>query len=41
MKALDAAPAEPKRKHFEKPQEKKQPSLEDQLSSLSSKFKVR
>jgi uncharacterized protein len=42
MKALDAAPAEPKRKHFQKPEEKKAPpSLQDQLSSLSSKFKVR
>jgi len=40
MKALDAAPAEPKRKHFAPPPEKKR-SLEDQLSSLSSKFKVR
>lgn len=41
MKALDAAPPEPKRKHFPKPEEKKQPSLTDQLSALSSKFKVR
>ena len=41
MKALDTAPAEPKRKHFQKPEEKKPASLQDQLSSLSSKFKVR
>jgi uncharacterized protein len=41
MKALEAAPAEPKRKNFKKPPEAKQPSLEDQLSALSSKFKVR
>ena len=41
MKALDAARAEPKRKHFSKPQEQKPASLADQLSSLSSKFKVR
>ena len=39
MKALDAASAEPKRKHFAPPEKKR--SLEDQLSSLSSKFKVR
>ena len=38
MKALDTAPAEPKRK---KPEEKKAPSLQDQLSALATKFKVR
>jgi predicted RNA-binding protein with RPS1 domain len=41
MKVLEAAPPEPKRKNFQKPPEKKQPSLQDQLSSLQSKFKVR
>jgi uncharacterized protein len=41
MKALEPAPPEPKRKNFQKPQPTKQPSLQDQLSSLSSKFKVR
>jgi uncharacterized protein len=41
MKALDAAPPEPRRKHMQKPPEKPQPSLGDQLSALSSKFKVR
>jgi uncharacterized protein len=40
MKALEAAPAEPKRKHMEKPQPK-EISLQDKLSALSSKFKVR
>jgi len=40
MKALEPAPAEPKRKNFQKP-EPKPPSLQEQLSSLSSKFKVR
>jgi uncharacterized protein len=40
MKALEAAPAEPKRKHAPKPETKKA-SLEDQLSALSAKFKVR
>jgi hypothetical protein len=40
MKALEAAPAAPKRKHMDKPEQKK-PSLNDQLSALSSKFKVR
>ncbi len=41
MKALEAAAPEPKRRHFEKAPEKKQASLNDQLSTLSSKFKVR
>ena len=41
MKALEPAPPEPKRKNFQKPPEKPQPSLQDQLASLSSKFKVR
>ena len=40
MKALEAAAAEPRRKHAPKPEPKKV-SLEDQLSALSSKFKVR
>jgi uncharacterized protein len=40
MKALEPAPPEPKRKNFQKP-EPKPVSLQDQLSSLSSKFKVR
>lgn len=42
MKALDAAPAEPKRKNFQKPKEEpKKASLQDQLSALQSKFKVK
>jgi uncharacterized protein len=41
MKALDVAPAAPKRKPEPKKPEQKKPSLEDQLSTLSSKFKVR
>jgi uncharacterized protein len=42
MKALEAAPAEPKRKNFQKPKpEPKQASLEDQLSALQNKFKVK
>ena len=40
MKQLEAAPPEPKRKNFKKPEEK-QPSLDQQLSALASKFKVR
>ncbi len=40
MKALEAAPAEPKRKNVPKPEQRK-PSLEDQMSSLNSKFRVR
>ena len=40
MKALEAPPAEPKRKHFQKPPEK-QPTIEDKLSALANKFKVR
>ena len=40
MKALDAAPAEPKRKNFQKAPETK-PTINDQLAALSSKFKVR
>ncbi len=43
MKALDAAPPEPKRKNFQKPAPPKpvEVSLQDKLSALSSKFKVR
>jgi protein Tex len=41
MKALEAAPPEPKRKNFQKPPEQKPASLNDQLSALSTKFKVR
>jgi hypothetical protein len=42
MKALDAAPPEPKRKHFQAPkQEAKKPSLDQQLSALTSKFRVK
>jgi uncharacterized protein len=40
MKALEAAPAEPKRRHNAKPEQKK-PSMDQQLASLSSKFRVR
>ncbi len=40
MKALEAAPPEPKRKNVPKPEPKKA-SLDDQLSALSAKFKVR
>ena len=42
IKALDAAPPEPKRKNFEKPKpEAAKPSLNDQLSALQNKFKVK
>jgi hypothetical protein len=42
VKALDAAPAEPKRKHFDKPKpEVRKPSLDQQLSALTSKFRVK
>jgi protein Tex len=42
MKALDAAAPEPKRKNFQAPKvEAKKPSLNDQLSSLTNKFKVK
>jgi protein Tex len=46
MKALDAAPAEGKRKHFEQHsqqtrEEPKKVSLDQQLSSLSSRFRVK
>jgi uncharacterized protein len=42
MKALEAAPAEPKRKNFQKPPEpKRQPSMEDQLAALTSRFRVK
>ena len=43
MKALEAAPPEPKRKNFQKPAPPKpaEVSLQDKLSALSSKFKVR
>jgi len=40
IKALEPAAPEPKRKNFQKPPEKK-PSIEEQMASLSSKFKVR
>jgi uncharacterized protein len=40
MKALEAAPAEPKRKGFQKPAVKA-PSMEDKLAALASKFRVR
>ena len=42
MKALDAAPPEPRRRNFEAPKvEVKKPSLDQQLSSLSNKFRVK
>jgi uncharacterized protein len=42
MKALEAKPAEPKRKNFQQPKEEtKKPSLTDQLSALQNKFKVK
>jgi len=42
MKALDAAPAEGKRKHSEQSREEpKKPSLDQQLSSLSNQFRVK
>jgi uncharacterized protein len=42
MKALEAAPAEPKRKHFQPPKpEPTKPSLGQQLSSLSDRFRVK
>jgi uncharacterized protein len=42
MKALDAAPPEPKRKNFQAPKaEAKKPSLDQQLSALTNKFKVK
>jgi protein Tex len=40
MKALDAAPPPPKLRHTAKPEAQK-PTLEDQLSGLSNKFRVR
>jgi protein Tex len=40
MKALEAAPPEPKRKHVPKPEPQKS-AIADQLSALSSKFRVR
>jgi uncharacterized protein len=40
IKALEAAPAPPKRKNLPKPEEKKA-SLEDQMAALASKFRVR
>jgi hypothetical protein len=40
MKALEPAPAEPKRKNVPKPQQR-QPSLEDKMAALNSKFRVR
>jgi uncharacterized protein len=42
MKALDAAAPEPKRKNFQAPKvEVKKPSLNEQLSSLQNKFRVK
>ena len=42
MKALDAAPAEGKRKHDRQPREEpRKPSLDQQLSSLSNRFRVK
>jgi len=42
MKALDTVPAEPKRKNFQKAKpEPKQPSMQDQLSALQNKFRVK
>ena len=42
MKALDAAPPEPKRKNFQRRKpEVKRPSLDEQLSALTSKFRVK
>jgi uncharacterized protein len=46
MKALEAAPAEPKRKNFQparpepKKTEPKRPALEDQLAQVQNKFKT-
>jgi hypothetical protein len=42
MKALDAAPPEPKRKNFTAPKaEVTRPSLNDQVAALTNKFKVK
>jgi protein Tex len=42
MKALDAAPPEPKRKNFQAPKlEPKKPTLDQQLSSLTNRFRVK
>jgi len=42
IKALEAAPAAPKRKNFDKPKaEPPKPSLNDQLTALQNKFKVK
>src|SRR5947209_2514974 len=42
MKALEPAPAEPKRKNFQQPRpEPKKPALEDQLAQLQSKFRIK
>jgi uncharacterized protein len=42
MKALEAAPAEPKRKNFQAPKvEVKKPSLDQQVAALSNKFRVK
>jgi uncharacterized protein len=40
MKALEPAPAEPKRKHVPKPEQQKA-TLQDQMAALNSKFRVR
>ena len=41
MKALEPAPAAPKRKNFQPQPEAKRPSLDDKLAALATKFKVR
>ena len=42
MKALDAAPPEPKRKNFQPPKpEVKKPSLDQQVAALQDKFRVK
>src|ERR1041385_9121378 len=42
MKALEAAAAEPKRKNVQKPKEEpKKVSLQDQMSALQNRFKVK
>jgi uncharacterized protein len=41
IKALEAAPAEPKRKNFQAPKpEPAKPKLQDQLAKLQNKFRV-
>jgi len=41
MKALEAAPSEPKKKHVPKAEPPKKKTIEDQLSTLATKFRVR